>query len=220
MTDGEYRPFRFEHAAPFPFECKRSQLSAAHAYIRNLGVEVKFTAHGDYLQPYARHHDGKKVGAYMRFIFVFQLLAAAVFCKLGNHRGSRAAAYPRVQFSVRKSARAAFAELHVALFVQFSAGKKAFHLCRALFHVRPALDDYRFCAQICQRKRGEQSRGTASHHGYLLSRKSAFRRAYTRKIIFKRIDGRFCYPYFCIAARPNNTVFIAAHLCAQTVNMV
>ena len=121
----------------------------------------------------------------MRFVFVFQLLAAAVFCKLGNHSGSRAAAYPRVQFSVRKSARAALSELHVALFVQFSAGKKAFHLCRALFHVRPALDDYRFCAQICQRKRGEQSRGTAAHHGYRLARKNAFRRAYTRKIIFK-----------------------------------
>ena len=105
------------------------------------------------------------IGAHMRVRLIENALGRAVRMQDGQHLAAAGILDAGGQFAVRKRARAALAELHVAVFIQRAASEKALHAPRTLIHALAALQADGIEARAGQIQRRKQAAGPhADHH--------------------------------------------------------
>ena len=101
----------------------------------------------------------------MRVRLIENALGRAVRVQDGQHLAAAGILDAGGQLAVRKCARAALAELHVAVFIQRAAVEKALHALRALIHALAALqaDGVQPRPRQIQRRK-QAARPHADHH--------------------------------------------------------
>ena len=102
----------------------------------------------------------------MRLGYIEDLLGSAELHKSLQHFAVAHVLGLRVQLSVRKGARAPFAELYVAVLVEDMSLEESLVLPHALFHRAAPLDDERTDAAPQQADGAEQPRGAAADHDH------------------------------------------------------
>ncbi len=101
----------------------------------------------------------------MRLVEIQHFLGRAEFCEQLQHVAVKTAVGLGVELAVRKRARAALAELHVGIDVQYFFAEEFFYCRAAFFHGFAALDYYRAEAALDKPKRAEKPRGSRAYHG-------------------------------------------------------
>ena len=119
-------------------------------------------------RPHALDHGDEAEGADMRMRFPQYVVGRAGLDELLQHLAAQEARvlHPAIELAVGKGAGAAFAELHIAVRVQFGAAPQAPGILGALAHHLAAIEDDGPEAHLRQDQPGEQAaRSRADHHG-------------------------------------------------------
>ena len=154
---------------------------AAHGQRRDVSVlrgqpghpvtEAHLAAARDDLVPEALHDLDEHVRADVGLGVIGDVLRRAVRRKLREHEADARVVRAGVELAVGECARAALAELHVALGVERAARAKRGDLCAARPGVRSALEYDGVCARARKQERGKHPRRAEAHdHGARLRR--------------------------------------------------
>ncbi|CDA73601.1 unknown [Ruminococcus sp. CAG:579] len=136
----------------------RPYLAAAHGNACQRGFKAYLAAERDYLAAYIFHDRFEHVRADVRLGFCEYRAVRAEACEVLQNAAAEGVFYARGQLAVGKSARAALAELDVAVFVKLAARPKSLDLLRALIDLRALFKHQRTVAAARQSQRAEHSR--------------------------------------------------------------
>ena len=135
-------------------------------------TEAHLAAAHDDLAPEALHDLDEHVRADVGLGVISNVLRRAVRRELREHEADARVVRAGVELAVGEGARAAFAELHVALGVERAARAKRGDLRAARPRVRPALEHDGPCARAREQQRGKHPRRAEAHdHGARLRRR-------------------------------------------------
>ena len=161
------------------------------------GLEQHLSAQPKNLRPHGGHHTPQKVGADVRLGEVQYLLGCAMLHKRFQHGLLMDALNARGQLAVRKRARTALAELHVAFRVQHARLRHARHVLRTRLHRLAPLDQDRLCPRPGQRQCGEQTRRARPHH-HRRFLKGGLRQHHRRRRLYPCSNARLQVPQYGI----------------------
>lgn len=135
-------------------------------------TEAHLAAAHDDLAPEALHDLDEHVRADVGLGVISNVLRRAVRRKLREHEADARVVRAGVELAVGEGARAALAELHVALGVERAARAKRGDLRAARPGVRPALEHDGSCTRARKQERGKHPRRAEAHdHGARLRRR-------------------------------------------------
>ena len=147
-------------------------MSALRGQPRHAVAEAHLAAAVDDLAPEVLHDLDEHVRADVGLGVVGDVLRRAVRRELREHEADARVVRAGVELAVGECARAALAELHVALRVERPARAKRRDLRAARLRVRPALEHDGPCARAREQQRREHPRRAEAHdHGARLRRR-------------------------------------------------
>ncbi len=139
---------------------------------RKNSIKKVFSAVIFNISAYILQYGKQLIAAYMRLVEISNFFGRAKLRKQPQHVFIIAVVRLRVQFSVRKSTRPAFTELHVGILVQTSRSEEIFYCFTAVFHPFAALDYNGSKAPFNQPQRTKKTRRTTAYYG---NRRSVFK---------------------------------------------
>ena len=167
-------PRRERVAAGRPGHGQRCDVSILRGQPRHAVAEAHLAAAVDDLAPEILHDLDEHVRADVGLGVVGDVLRRAVRRELREHEADARVVRAGVELAVGERARAALAELHVALRVERPARAKRRDLRTARLRVRPALEHDGPCACAREQQRCEHPRRAEAHdHGARLRRRDA-----------------------------------------------
>ena len=167
-------PRRERVATGRPGHGQRRDVSILRGQPCHAVAEAHLAATVDDLAPEVLHDLDEHVRADVGLGVVGDVLRRAVRRELREHEADARIVCAGVELAVGKCARAALAELHVALRVERPARAKRRDLRAARLRVRPALEHDGPCARAREQQRCEHPRRAEAHdHGARLRRRDA-----------------------------------------------
>ena len=165
VTDAQQHRVAVQLPLPVPVAHRDARHAAApEPQPRQPGLKAHLAAQLHNLLPHGGHHAPQQVGAHVGLLQIENLLRRAVAHEGLQHRAHMGRLDAGVQLAIGERARAALAELHVALRVHLALPLQPLHVQHALLHGPSPLDQDGPRPGPGQRQRRKEARRARAHH--------------------------------------------------------